>query len=147
MNSAIIFLKNAEEKQLAKAPYLGGNILLHTIKQLKKVNEYQRKAIESVKKQYEELELWKQEWQDAQIKANEEGFARTMLQIKNKELEKENEQLKTVCDYNCPVHKLATHNTCLTCSAVRNSPYHDLKDVSEEELQEIRNEAEKEAEM
>ena len=37
MNSAIIFLKNAEEKQLAKAPYLGGNILLHTIKQLKKV--------------------------------------------------------------------------------------------------------------
>ena len=37
MNSAIIFLKNAEERQLAKAPYLGGNILLHTIKQLKKV--------------------------------------------------------------------------------------------------------------
>lgn len=63
------------------------------------------------------------------------------------QLEKENEQLKKICDYNCPVHKLATHNTCLTCSAVRNSPYHDLKDVSEEELQEIRNEAEKEAEM
>ena len=62
--------------------------------QLKKVNEYQRKAIESVKKQYKELELWKQEWQDAQIKANEEGFARTMLQIKNKELEKENAELK-----------------------------------------------------
>ena len=37
MNSAIIFLKNAEEKQLAKAPYLGDNVLLHTIKQLRKV--------------------------------------------------------------------------------------------------------------
>lgn len=62
-------------------------------------------------------------------------------------IEKENKQLREICDYNCPVHKLATHNTCLTCSAVRNSPYHDLKDVSEEELQEIKNEAEKEAKM
>ena len=42
-----------------------------------------------------ELEQWKQEWQDAQIKANEEGFARTTLQIKYSELKKENEELKT----------------------------------------------------
>ena len=40
-----------------------------------------------------ELEQWKQEWQDAQIKANEEGFARTTLQIKYSELEKENARL------------------------------------------------------
>lgn len=33
-----------------------------------------------------ELEQWKQEWQDAQIQANEEGFARTILQIKYAEL-------------------------------------------------------------
>ena len=41
-----------------------------------------------------ELEQWKQEWQDAQIKANEEGFERTILQIKYLELEKENAELK-----------------------------------------------------
>ena len=40
-----------------------------------------------------ELEQWKQEWQDAQIKANEEGFTRTILQIKYSELEKENARL------------------------------------------------------
>lgn len=61
--------------------------------------------------------------------------------------QKENEKLKSVCDYNCPVHKLATHNTCLTCPAVRNSPHHNLKDVSEEELQQIIKEAETEMEM
>ena len=38
MNNAIIFIKNEEEKQLAKAPYLGGNLLLHQINQLKKVD-------------------------------------------------------------------------------------------------------------
>ena len=63
------------------------------------------------------------------------------------ELEKENEQLKTVCDFNCPVHKLATHNTCLTCPAVRNSPHHDLKNVTDEELQKIIKDAEAEMEM
>lgn len=60
---------------------------------------------------------------------------------------KENEELKSVCDYNCPVHKLATHNTCLTCPAVRNSPHHDLKNVSDEELQKIIKDAEAEMEM
>ena len=37
MNNAIIFIKNEEEKQLARAPYLGGNLLIHTIKELKQV--------------------------------------------------------------------------------------------------------------
>ncbi len=39
MNNAIIFIKNEEEKQLARAPYLGGNLLIHTIKELKKIDE------------------------------------------------------------------------------------------------------------
>lgn len=39
MNNAIIFIRNEEEKQLAKAPYLGGNLLLHTIKTLKKIDD------------------------------------------------------------------------------------------------------------
>lgn len=62
-------------------------------------------------------------------------------------LEEENQELKKICDYNCPVHKLATHNACLTCSAVRNSPHHDLKNVSDEELQKIIKDAEAEMEM
>lgn len=36
MNSAIIFIKDEEEKQLSKAPYLGGNLLLHAINELRK---------------------------------------------------------------------------------------------------------------
>lgn len=44
-----------------------------------------------------ELEQWKQEWKDAQIKANEEGFARTTLQIKYAELQKENTELLESC--------------------------------------------------
>ena len=39
MNSAIIFIKNDEEKKLCRTPYLGGNLLIHTIKELKKVDE------------------------------------------------------------------------------------------------------------
>ena len=38
MNNAIIVIRNEEEKQLAKAPYLGSNLLLHTIKTLKKLD-------------------------------------------------------------------------------------------------------------
>lgn len=64
-----------------------------------------------------------------------------------KAIAKENEELKSVCDFNCPVHKLATHNTCLTCPAVRNSPHHDLKNVTDEELQKIIKDAEAEMEM
>lgn len=50
-----------------------------------------------------EIEQWKQEWQDAQIKANEEGFARTTLQIKCTNLEKEIEELK---DRNVEIEKI-----------------------------------------
>lgn len=39
MNNAIIFIKNDEEKQLVRTPYLGGNLLIHTIRELKKVDE------------------------------------------------------------------------------------------------------------
>ena len=36
MNNAIIFIRNDEERQLARAPYLGGTLLVHVVKQLKK---------------------------------------------------------------------------------------------------------------
>ena len=49
------------------------------------------KQIEELKKENEE---WKTEWNDQVIKANEEGFARTQLQIKNKELEADNDARK-----------------------------------------------------
>lgn len=52
--------------------------------------DYQDEA----KRLEKELEQWKQEWQDTQIKANEEGFARTTLQIKYAELQKENAKLR-----------------------------------------------------
>lgn len=51
------------------------------------------------------------------------------------------------CEEDCVVHKLATHNTCLTCPAVRNSPHRDLKNVTDEELQKIIKDAEAEMEM
>ena len=28
------------------------------------------------------------------------------------------------CEVDCVVHKLATHNTCIFCSACRKSPYY-----------------------
>ena len=39
MNNAIIFIRSEEEKKLSKAPYLGGNLLLHTVKELKKIKD------------------------------------------------------------------------------------------------------------
>ena len=39
MNNAIIFIKNEEERELSKAPYLGGNLLLHAVRELKKIKE------------------------------------------------------------------------------------------------------------
>lgn len=64
---------------------------------VKVINE-QKKLLAEYEKENAELkqqiEQWKQEWQDAQIKANEEGFTRTQLQIKYKDLEKENAELK-----------------------------------------------------
>ena len=38
-NNAIIFITTDEEKRLARTPYLGGNLLIHTIKILKKVKK------------------------------------------------------------------------------------------------------------
>lgn len=71
---------------------------------------------------------------------------KTLNDIKNQKCI-EIEELKKNCDFNCPVHKLATHNACLTCPAVRNSPHHDLKNVTDEELQKIIKDAEAEMEM
>lgn len=92
------------------------------------------------KLQEEEIKKLNQtEWEDADTIAH---MASTIA-----ELEEENAKLKVVCDYNCPDHKLATHNACLLCPAIRNSPYHDLKNVSDEELQMIIKNAEIEMEM
>lgn len=76
-------------------------------------------------------------------KSQEIAFLCEKLQLHKPDEEK----LEEVCNYSCPVHKLATHNACLTCSAVRNSPHHNLKNVSNEELQKIIKEAEAEMEM
>jgi len=37
MNNAIIFIKDEQEKQLSKAPYLGGNLLLHAVNEIRKL--------------------------------------------------------------------------------------------------------------
>ena len=31
MNNAIIFIRDEDERQLSKTPYLGGNLLLHAV--------------------------------------------------------------------------------------------------------------------
>lgn len=49
---------------------------------------------------------------------------------------------EAVCDYNCSVHKLVTHNACLTCTAIRNSPHHDLANATDEDLKKIIQEVE-----
>ena len=62
-------------------------------------------------------------------------------------------KIKTVfnfkCDKKCVVHKLATHNTCWNCSAIRNSPYfqEEVKNMSDEKILETREEINKECEM
>lgn len=52
MNNAIIFIKTEEEKQLARTPYLGGNLLIHTIKELKKVDEIEDIYVVGAKQGY-----------------------------------------------------------------------------------------------
>ena len=52
MNSAIIFIKNDQEKQLARAPYLGGNLLIHTIRELRKVSGIQNIYVIGAKQNY-----------------------------------------------------------------------------------------------
>ncbi len=39
MNNAVIFIRNEEEKELSKAPYLGGNPLLHAVRELRKLED------------------------------------------------------------------------------------------------------------
>ena len=39
MNNAVIFIRNEEERELAKAPYLGGNLLLRAVRELRKVED------------------------------------------------------------------------------------------------------------
>lgn len=53
------------------------------------------------------------------------------------------------CDKKCVVHKLATHNTCWNCSAIRNSPYYqeEVKNMSDEKILETREAINKECEM
>lgn len=38
MNNAIIFIKDEQEKELSKAPYLGGNLLLHAVREIRKID-------------------------------------------------------------------------------------------------------------
>lgn len=40
------------------------------------------------------------------------------------------------CDENCTSHQLATHNVCLFCKALKDSPYHRdyLKNKSDKEI-------------
>lgn len=42
------------------------------------------------------------------------------------------------CPKDCVCHKFETHNSCLTCKALKNSPYHKdyLKDKTDEEIAE-----------
>ena len=50
------------------------------------------------------------------------------------------------CEAACVVHKLATHNTCVFCSACRKSPYYreDFLGKSDEEIEAIRKEVSEE---
>lgn len=52
MNNAIIFIKNDEEKQLARTPYLGGNLLIHAIRELKKLDELEDVYVVGAKQNY-----------------------------------------------------------------------------------------------
>ena len=45
MNNAIIFIRNDEEKQLSKTPYLGGNLLLHLVKEIRKIADLENICI------------------------------------------------------------------------------------------------------
>lgn len=40
------------------------------------------------------------------------------------------------CRKDCFVHSLITHNTCVTCKAFKDSPYHQgfLKDKTDDEI-------------
>ena len=46
------------------------------------------------------------------------------------------------CSPNCPCHKTITHNACLCCLALRNSPYHkgEFDNKSDEDIEKMINE-------
>lgn len=46
------------------------------------------------------------------------------------------------CNPNCSLHRLVTHNACLGCSALRNSPYHkgEFDNKSDEDIEKMINE-------
>lgn len=50
------------------------------------------------------------------------------------------------CDKNCVVHKLVTHNACLFCNALRNSPHlqNNVTKKTDKEILEMQSELEKE---
>lgn len=49
------------------------------------------------------------------------------------------------CDTDCIVHKLVTHNACLMCNSLRNSPYHkdDVMGKTDVEIEEMQKEIER----
>lgn len=40
------------------------------------------------------------------------------------------------CNHDCPLHKLVTHNACIQCKALKDSPYHKdyLKGKTDDEI-------------
>ncbi len=48
------------------------------------------------------------------------------------------------CDKDCVVHKLVTHNTCIFCDSIRNSPHIDVKGMSDKEIIKMREDVERE---
>lgn len=71
----------------------------------------------------------------------------TKLKIKEaEEMEKVESKFNEECKEDCVVHKLATQNACVFCSACRKSPY--LKDMllgkSDEEIEAIQKEVKEE---
>ena len=50
------------------------------------------------------------------------------------------------CEKNCPVHGLVTHNSCMFCDALRDSPYVEacLKTMSDKQILAIQKDLEEE---
>lgn len=51
-------------------------------------------------------------------------------------MKKERKDFNKRCDKKCIVHRLVTHNTCLFCKALRNSPS-DIKELQQQLEKEI----------
>jgi len=50
------------------------------------------------------------------------------------------------CVASCPCHKTITHNACLECLALRNSPYHkgEFENKSDEDIEKMQTKIEAE---